>query len=156
MMQLCSLSQKHIRLLLPMNCMSLLLKLAVEQYYHNYVLVSDTIFLLKTWLMKLYPGKGLLESKEIFNYRLSHCRRMVWNFSCKMENFQKINPSIVESIIKACVCLHNYFKLTYNSQYVPDEFVDLENSTGNLVPGDCMEEDYGRWFNAEHFKKWFK
>ena len=31
-----------------------------------YVLVSDEIFPLKTWLMKPYPGKGLSESQEIF------------------------------------------------------------------------------------------
>ena len=66
MIQLYFLSQKYTRLLLPMNWMFLHLKLAVEQYYHNYVLVSDEIFPLKTWLMKPYPGKGLSESQEIF------------------------------------------------------------------------------------------
>ena len=42
----------------------------------------------------------------------------------------------MEKIIKACVCLHNYLKLTYSSKYVPDGFVDLEDNTGNFVPGD--------------------
>ena len=44
-----------------------------------YVLVSDEIFPLKSWLMKSFPGKGLPESKETFNYRLSQCRRTIEN-----------------------------------------------------------------------------
>ena len=42
-----------------------------------HVLVSDEIFPLKPWLMKPYPGKGLPESKENFNYRLSQFRRTI-------------------------------------------------------------------------------
>ena len=42
----------------------------------------------------------------------------------------------MEKIIKACECLHNYLKLTYSSHYVPDGFVDLEDNSGNYVPGD--------------------
>jgi len=108
-----------------------------------YVLVSDEIFPLKSWLMKSFPGKGLPESKEIFNYRLSQCRRTIENtfgiFAAKWRIFRRpirANPETVDKIIKACVCLHNYLKLTCSSQYVPDGFVDSEGNTGSFIPGD--------------------
>ena len=111
-----------------------------------YVLVSDEIFPLKPWLMKPYPGKGLPESKEIFNYRLSRCRRTIENtfgiLAAKWRIFRRpirANPETVEKIIKVCVCLHNYLKLTYSSHYVPDGFVDSEDNTGNCVPGDWRQ-----------------
>ena len=44
-----------------------------------YVIVSDEIFGLKTYLMKSYPGNGLTESQKVFNYRLSRCRRVIEN-----------------------------------------------------------------------------
>ena len=44
-----------------------------------YVVVSDEIFALKPWLMNPYGVKGLPRGKEIFNYRLSHCRRTIEN-----------------------------------------------------------------------------
>ena len=54
-----------------------------------YVLVSDEIFSLKPWLMKPYPGKGLPESKDIFNYRLSRCRRIIENTLQQNEEFSE-------------------------------------------------------------------
>ena len=132
--------QVCIKLSQTMKCAFLNPKVNMELNY-QYVLVSDEIFPLKPWLMKPYPGKGLPESKEIFNYRLSRCRRTIENtfgiLAAKWRIFRRpirANPETVEKIIKACVCLHNYLKLTYSSHYVPDGFVDSEDNTGNCVP----------------------
>ena len=44
-----------------------------------YVLTGDSIFPLKQWLMKPFPGKNLSEEQRVFNYRLSRARRTIEN-----------------------------------------------------------------------------
>ena len=93
--------------------------------------------------MKPYGGKGLPQQEEIFNYRLSCCRRTIENcfgiLAARWRIFRrpiKAKPETVDSITKACLCLHNYLTLTSNAQYVPAGFVDCEDSSGNTIPGD--------------------
>ena len=107
-----------------------------------YVLVADEIFPLKPCLMKPFGGKKLDEKQEIYNYRLSRCRKTIENafgiFAAKWRIFRRpirAYPETVEKIIKACVCLHNYLKQTDNACYVPSGFIDAEDSTGNVIPG---------------------
>lgn len=95
-----------------------------------YVIVSNEMFGLKTWLMKLYSGKGLPQ-EEIFNYRLRRCRRTIENtfgiLCARWRIFRrpiKAKPKSVDQIIRACICLHNYLRLTYNAHYMPVGFVD--------------------------------
>ena len=108
-----------------------------------YVIVADEIFGLKPWLMKPYGGKGLSQSEEIFNDRLSRCRRTIENsfgiLSARWRIFRrpiKATPEAVDLITKACICLHNYLRLTDNAYYVPGGFVDSEDSTGNIIQDD--------------------
>ena len=108
-----------------------------------YVIVADEIFGLKPWLMKPFPGKGLTETHAIFNYRLSRARRTIENaFGIVTARWRiflqpiKANPTLVDMIVKACLCLHNYLRLTDNAQYVPSGFVDSEDSSGEIIPGD--------------------
>ena len=110
-----------------------------------YTLVGDEIFPLKTWLMKPYPGKGLSESQNVFNYRLSRCRRTIENafgiYAARWRIFRRpIRASIstVDAIVKATLCLHNYLCMTENAQYIPTGFVDCDSSSG-------MKE--GEWRN---------
>ena len=114
----------------------------VDGYTLPYFIVSDAIFPLKTWLMKPFLGKNLSEEKEVFNYRLSRCRRTIENtfgiFSARWRIFRRpirAKPESVERIIKACVCLHNYLAQTDNAGYVPIGFIDAEDSTVDLIPG---------------------
>ena len=41
-----------------------------------------------------------------------------------------------EGMIKAAVCLHNYLRLTCNASYCPAGFVDSQDSTGHVKPGE--------------------
>ena len=108
-----------------------------------YVLVSDEIFPLKPWLMKPYSAKNLDEKKLIYNYRLSRSRRTIENafgiLSARWRIFRRpirANPSTVEKIIKATVCLHNYLRLTDNAYYSPEGFIDSYDGTGCIKLGD--------------------
>ena len=52
----------------------------------------------------------------------------------------------MEKISQATVCLHNYLQLTENARYIPTGFVDSEDSSGHIVPGDwrnVIHEDEG-------------
>ena len=108
-----------------------------------YVLLGDDIFGLKTWPMKPYPGKCLLEYKRICNYRHFRARRTIENsfgiLSAKWSIFQRpirAGVDTVEKIIKAAVCLHNYLWQTDTANYTPAGFVDSENGDGAIIPGN--------------------
>ena len=45
----------------------------------------------------------------------------------------------MESIVQACVCLHNYLQLTSHTFYSPSGFVDTEYSDGSIKEGDWRE-----------------
>lgn len=107
-----------------------------------YYLIGDEIFALKTWLMKPYPGRGLNTEERVFNYRLSRARRTIENafgiLSARWRVFMRpirADVSTVDSIVRACVCLHNYLLTTENARYMPSGFVDSDSSDG-MVEGD--------------------
>ena len=111
------------------------------------VLVGDDIFALKPWLMKPYPGKNLSFEERIFNYRLSRARRTIENtfgvMAAKWRIFRrpiKAKPLKIENIIKSCVCLHNYLRLTDGARYTPSGFVDCVSNSGEIVPGDWRKD----------------
>ena len=110
-------------------------------------MTGDDIFPLKPWLIKPFPGKRLSEPQKEYNYRLSRARRTIENafgiLASKWRIFRtpiKANVDLVENITKAAVCLHNYLRLTENAGYIPAGFIDREDSTGNIVPGDWRNE----------------
>ena len=113
----------------------------------SFVLLGDDIFPLKPWLIKPFPGKGLDEREKVYNYRLSRARRTIENafgiLSAKWRIFRRpirANVDLVDKITQATVCLHNYLRLTDNSGYMPSGFVDCEDSSGNILPGNWREE----------------
>ena len=47
---------------------------------------------------------------------------------------------LVKVIVAATVCLHNYLCVTDNANYIPAGFVDSEDISGNIAPGDWRHE----------------
>ena len=39
--------------------------------------MGDEAFPLHSWLLRQYPGQGILEEQKIFSYRLSRARRVI-------------------------------------------------------------------------------
>ena len=115
----------------------------VENLMLPYVLLGDDIFGSKTWLIKPYHGKCLLEDKRIYNYGHSRARRTTENsfgiLSAKWRIFRRPRSArvdTVEKIIRAAVCLHNYLRQTDTSNYTSAGFVDRENGDGDISPGN--------------------
>lgn len=117
-----------------------------------FVIVGDEAFPLKPYLMRPYPGRSrvvLPYTQQIFNYRLSRARRIIENtFGVLVARWRIFHRPIIanidncESYIKAAVVLHNYL-MTKDSksptdrafQYIPGDFVDVENTDGSITPG---------------------
>ena len=115
-----------------------------------FFLVGDEIFPLKDWLMRPYPGmkRGTLdESRSIFNYRLSRARRVIENsfgvLAARWRIFRRFiraSAENVEKYILATLALHNYLLQTDNAGYCPSGFVDSEDSTGRITPGEWRSD----------------
>ncbi|XP_064464108.1 uncharacterized protein LOC135375300 [Ornithodoros turicata] len=83
--------------------------------------------------------------QKAFNYRLSRARRLIENsFGILASRWRilrrpfKAKPENVESIIKACVVLHNFVLKTSPASsmlYNPPGYTDYEDSMGNVREG---------------------
>ena len=112
-----------------------------------YFIVGDDIFGLKTWLLCSFPGRSQLsEAQQIFNYRLSRARRVIENafgiLRARWRVFSRpIQASVetAEEITKAAVCLHNYLRQTNSASYCPSGFVDSEDGSGDVRPGEWRQ-----------------
>ena len=107
-----------------------------------YYLVGDEIFPLKSWLIRPYPGK-LNEEQRIFNYRLSRARRIIENtFGILVARWRIFRGPIRASrdnVLKytlAAICLHNYLRQTENAVYTPAGFIDSDDGSGTIKPGE--------------------
>lgn len=108
-----------------------------------YVFVVDEGLPLKYFQMRPWPGRNLSENYAIFNYRLSRARRVIENcfgiLAARWRIFRRpirAAVSLVEKIVQATVCLHNYLRLTDNAMYCPVGFVDSEDSSGEIREGE--------------------
>ena len=92
--------------------------------------------------MRSYPGT-LDETQRIYNYRVLRARRTIENvfgiLAARWRIFRKaIRADIktVETIVQACICLHNSLQLTAKSAYSPQGFMDSEMEDGSISSGD--------------------
>ncbi|KAJ8913057.1 hypothetical protein NQ315_006558, partial [Exocentrus adspersus] len=111
--------------------------------------LPDAAFPLHKNVMRPYSGKYLEEKKNIFNYRLSRCRRTIENtFKILLaQRWRRLrNPiiaseEICELVIMATVVLHNFLQKGEQDMepsermYSPTGFVDWEDDTGNIHLG---------------------
>lgn len=123
-----------------------------------HVFIGDDAFPLRPYFMKPFSGTNLTDEKQIFNYRLSRARRIVENafgiLSARWRIFRRpieFNADVVDSVVWACVLLHNYLKSTDNqstpeTRYCPSHFVDYEDQDGEFQAGGWRQitaEDAG-------------
>ncbi|CAI6356703.1 unnamed protein product [Macrosiphum euphorbiae] len=98
-----------------------------ENNLQPFVFVADEAFGLHTNLLRSYPGRGLNNTRRIFNYRLSRARRTVecafgvlankWNV---LHTTILVEPDFCDHIIKACCVLHNFVRKRDGSNYDED------------------------------------
>ena len=105
--------------------------------------------------MKPFPGKGQHEHQRVYDYRLSRARRTIENafgiLSAKWRIFRKpikVNVDLVDKITRDSVRLHNCLRLTENATYTPTGFINSEDSTGNILPGDWRNTGNNGGLNA--------
>ncbi|XP_029162074.1 protein ALP1-like [Nylanderia fulva] len=111
--------------------------------------LGDSGFPISSIMMRPYAGKLHDERKKIFNYRLSRARRTIENtfgiLSLRWRIYRKpinMHPKYIDKIVMATICLHNYIKFeedlmqTENKIYCPPNFIDSEDATGNVIPGE--------------------
>ncbi|MCP4449959.1 MAG: transposase family protein, partial [Planctomycetes bacterium] len=111
-----------------------------------YHILGDDAFALKPYLMKPYAKRNLTRAERIFNYRLSRGRRVVENafgilanrFPCLLRTMPQL-PETVESIVRACICLHNLMRTEYPT--MQERNMDQEDEDHNIRPGAWRNGD---------------
>uniref|UniRef100_A0A1B6LH18 DDE Tnp4 domain-containing protein n=1 Tax=Graphocephala atropunctata TaxID=36148 RepID=A0A1B6LH18_9HEMI len=115
----------------------------------NALFVADDAFPLREYIMKPYTTRcGPLTLKQkVFNYRLSRARRIVENafgiLAARFRIFERpipLTPEKIDSIVKACVTIHNWLRIKSPGVYFYRGCVDEENiDTGEIVPGSWRQ-----------------
>ena len=107
-----------------------------------YFLLGYKIFLLRTWLMRPFPG-SLDHLQKIFNYWLSRAGREIENAFGMLvlgwRIFKRPIRASVEtalSIIGAFVCLHSYLQTTQSTFYTVQSFIGVEGFDGANKEGN--------------------
>lgn len=120
-----------------------------------FVFVADNAFPLRPNLMKPFAGKNLPFKESVFNYRLSRARRVIENAFGILTNRWRIfrrsmitKPENVVLMVKTACVLHNFLMTSnkhcqYGVMYCPDDFVDMYDDDGNLIPGSWRQEGHG-------------
>uniref|UniRef100_A0A9J7YEV0 DDE Tnp4 domain-containing protein n=1 Tax=Cyprinus carpio carpio TaxID=630221 RepID=A0A9J7YEV0_CYPCA len=82
-----------------------------------FVFVGDEAFPLRKHLLRPYPGRAIPADQRIFNFRLSHARRIVENaFGIMAAQFRvyhrvmELSPCNAEKIVQATTILHNFIR----------------------------------------------
>lgn len=79
-----------------------------------FYILGDDAFPLMPYLMKTYPTMWLMKPQRIFNYRLSHGRRVIENsfglLACRFQIYRQeiaMHPDGLERVVRAIIILHN-------------------------------------------------
>lgn len=122
------------------------------------ILLADGAFPLKTNLMKPYPGTRLTKEQQIFNKRLSRCRRIIENvFGQLIKTFQilerklKMELDSCKRVTLVCCILHNFLKTVYSNDYE-----DKDEESGLIGQQHFAEEEEelsGRLDAAEQVRR---
>lgn len=108
----------------------------------DHVILGDSAFPLKKYLMKPYARKNQSNEQAVFNYHLSRARRVVenafgilaWRFRIFLTKIE-LKIDTVDLVVLAACSLHNWLRQT-NPSYLTASSVDSEDRfTGETIPG---------------------
>lgn len=123
-----------------------------------YVFVADEAFGLHKNLLRPYPGRGLTNTRRIFNYRLSRARRTVECAFGVLSNKWRVlhtpllvEPDFADDIIKACCILHNFVRKRDGYNFEDMDTSYLVDGLPNRGPGVRSQGIEVRDFYAEYF-----
>lgn len=113
----------------------------------EHVILGDSAFPLKTYLMKPYAFRNTSKKKTVFNYRLSRARRivenafgiLVWRFRVFMAPIE-LKVRTVDHVVLAACSLHNWLR-SKSPGYITAGMVDEEDeNTGEIIAGRWRSE----------------
>ena len=111
------------------------------------VFVADDAFTLTRNCMKPYPQKGLTDSRQIYNYRVSRARNPAKNaFGILVQRFRSLGGTLhveVECTIRITLCaclLHNMLCTLSAPSYSPQGFADEIDHDGEITAGEWRLE----------------
>ncbi|XP_065654502.1 uncharacterized protein LOC136081138 [Hydra vulgaris] len=125
------------------------------------LILGDSAYPLKNWLMKPYSDRGNLSIEEAkFNVSLSKCRVVVENgfgrlkgrFQCLLKRLDTTVEHTV-NIVTTCCILHNFCTLTkqkYLNEWIEQTEIDLVNP---ILNHSCIELDNKAEFIRNSIKK---
>lgn len=112
-----------------------------------HVFIADDAFALRPNLMKPFPGRDLLASQRIHNYRLSRGRRSIENtFGIMSAKFRVLRSPIhldalkTRKVTKACCALHNFLLKRNGKSYAPNNLTDRCGSDGTIIDGEWRQD----------------
>ena len=123
-------------------------KMAGSDRVAPFVLLGDDAFGLKTYLMKPFPQRGLIDEKLVYNYRHCRTRRISENLFGIISNRWRVlrapislPPESVKNVVMAILVLHNYLRqISSHGTYCPPGLTDVKDSTG-FTPGYWREDE---------------
>ncbi|GFG30241.1 hypothetical protein Cfor_04249, partial [Coptotermes formosanus] len=105
-----------------------------------YVFVGDEAFSLRKDFLKPYNVEQLTRERKIFNYRLSHARRIIENvFSILVARFGTFKTHIniqldnFKAVVMARCALHKFLRRISPDMYTPSECLDIEDLENGTV-----------------------
>ncbi|CAI6352960.1 unnamed protein product [Macrosiphum euphorbiae] len=152
---------------LEKNCMPIsLIFLNLSAYQIPMTLLNLTFLLLMKLLhctkiysdLRPYPGRGLTNTRRIFNYRLSRARRTVECAFGVLSNKWRVlhtpllvEPDFADDIIKACCILHNFVRKRDGYNFEDMDTSYLVDGLSNRGPGVRSQGIEVRDSYAEYF-----
>jgi hypothetical protein len=105
-----------------------------------YVFIGNEVFSLRKVFLKPYSVKQLARERKIFNYCLSHARRIIENvFGILVARFGIFKTHInikldnLKDVVMASCALHNSLRRTFPDTYTPSECFDTEDLQNGTV-----------------------
>ncbi|XP_058833789.1 uncharacterized protein LOC131691426 [Topomyia yanbarensis] len=111
------------------------------------------VLALRPNIMKPYSGRGLTSAQRVFNFRLSHTRRIIENafgiLSVRFRVFRNainLDAAKTRTLTLACCALHNYLSMKNPTNYTPRTMIDQIDENGSVTPGHWRNEGFGNNF----------